>query len=237
MERRRFMKACAAGAFIAASNPQALAARTVSPRYYARTLLVDLEDKPLRASTLAAGTNYIFHYPFGGTPCFLLDLGQPTQRDVPLRTASGQTYVWEGGVGPRRSIVAYSAICAHKLAYPTKQISFISYRSASEGSTFARPNMIHCCAEHSEYDPARGARVVGGPAEQPLAAILLEHDPATDALYAVGTLGGELFDEFFRKYDFRLVLEHGSDTLPKTPVSRTTRVAELARYCEQRVRC
>ncbi|PZP54526.1 MAG: hypothetical protein DI596_12695 [Azospira oryzae] len=237
MERREFMKACAAGALAAASNPQALAIQAVSPRYYARALLVDPADKPLKAASLAVGTNYIFHYPFGGTPCFLLNLGRPTQRDVKLKTARGQTYVWSGGVGPQRSIVAYSAICAHKLAYPTRQISFISYRNASEGSTFARPRMIHCCAEHSEYDPANGARVVGGPANQPLAAILLEYEPATDQLYALGTLGGELFNEFFQKYDFRLVLEHGSDSLPKTPVTRTTRVTELSSYCEQRVRC
>ena len=49
--------------------------------------------------------------------------------------------------------------------------------------------MIHCCSEHSEYDPATGARVLGGPAPQPLSAILLEHDKSNDYLYAVGTLG------------------------------------------------
>jgi len=42
--------------------------------------------------------------------------------------------------------------------------------------------VIHCCSEHSQYDPAEGARVVAGPAPQPLAAILLDHDPASDAL-------------------------------------------------------
>jgi len=31
-------------------------------------------------------------------------------------------------VGANHSIVAYSAICAHRLTYPTREISFISYR-------------------------------------------------------------------------------------------------------------
>lgn len=237
MERRDFMKVCAAGAAMAAAIPGAIASANVSPRFYAHTLLTDAWGKPLKAGSLEAGKNYIFHYPFGGTPCFLLNLGKPTRREVALKTADGKSYLWSGGVGPGRSIVAYSAICAHKLAYPTPQISFISYRSASEGSTFARPSMIHCCAEHSEYDPAAGARVVAGPAEQPLAAILLEHDQASDSLYAVGTLGGELFNEFFRKYDLKLVLEHGSDSKPKTAVADKAKVSALTEFCQQRVRC
>jgi Rieske Fe-S protein len=237
MERRDFLKACAAGATLAASAPQALAAQQASPRYYARALLTDANGDPLRASSLKAGVNYIFHYPFGGTPCFLLDLGKPTQRNVALKTADGQRYVWSGGVGAGRSIVSFSAICAHKLAYPTRQISFISYRGNDESSTFARAQTIHCCAEHSEYDPASGGKVLGGPAEQPLAAILLEHDAAADRLYAVGTLGGELFNEFFQKYEMKLALEHRSDTVPRQPVASSAKVSELAVYCQQRVRC
>jgi Rieske Fe-S protein len=72
--------------------------------------------------------------------------------------------------------------CSHQLTYPTRQISFISYRERSTASRISKPNMIHCCSEHSEYDPAAGARVLGGPAPQPLCAILLEYDAATDAL-------------------------------------------------------
>jgi Rieske Fe-S protein len=237
MERRDFLKACAAGATIAASAPHALAAQQASPRFYARAMLVDALGAPMLAGSLKTGTNYIFNYPFGGTPCFLLDLGKPTRRNVELTTAGGQRYVWTGGVGAGRSIVAFSAICAHKLAYPTRQISFISYRSGEDGSTFARPETIHCCAEHSEYDPADGGKVLGGPATQPLAAILLEYDAATDRLFATGTLGGELFNDFFRKYDLKLTLEHGSDSLPRSPVASTARVSEMAVYCRQRVSC
>jgi len=42
------------------------------------------------------------------------------------------------GVGARHSLVAYSAICAHKLSYPTREISFISYRAEkSARNTYA----------------------------------------------------------------------------------------------------
>ena len=66
-----------------------------------------------------------------------------------------------------------------------------------------------CCADHSVYDPASGARVLAGPAPQPLAAILLEYDAATDELAALGTVGAEQFDAFFTKYEFKLALDHG----------------------------
>jgi hypothetical protein len=60
------------------------------------------------------------------------------------------------------------------MSYPTPQITFISYREKSTASGVMRANTIYCCSEHSEYDPFAGAKVVGGPAPQPLAAILLE---------------------------------------------------------------
>ena len=95
--------------------------------------------------------------------------------------------------------------------------------------------MIHCCSEHSQYDPASGARVVGGPAPQPLCAILLEHDAKTDGLAALGTLGGEIFDRFFAKYEFKLALEPGGSRAHQ-PVTQAT-VKELDNYCKQQIRC
>ena len=76
---------------------------------------------------------------------------------------------------------------------------------------------------------------MAGPAPQPLAAIVLEHDPRDDALYAVGTLGGELFNEFFGKYEFRLALDHGGHA--RTVVENRCIVSELAQYCRQQVKC
>ena len=233
MKRRDFIRICAAGAAIGV-NP--VLAANLKPRFYTRVRLLDELRQPLRASTLAANRNYIFHYPYAATPCFLLDLGKPTQQSVTLKTENGADYEWPGGVGPAHSIVGYSAICAHRLSYPTRQISFISYRDRAGPAKLTRGNMIHCCSEHSEYDPATGARVVGGPAPQPLAAILLEYDSKADALYAVGTLGGEVYDAFFAKFEFKLALEYGANRAQQA-VTGVTVVSELKNYCKQQVQC
>ena len=234
MQRRDFIKVCAAGAAVSAND--LFAAQDLNPRFYFRTQLTDEGGRPLRAASLIAGRNYIFHYPFESTPCFLLNLGRPTVRDVQLKTEGGSTYQWAGGVGPGRAIVGYSAICAHRMSYPTPQISFISYREKSTAFGTMRANTIHCCSEHSEFDPAAGAKVVGGPAPQPLAAILLEHDATSDALYAVGTLGGEMFNAFFAKYEFKLAIDYGSGRT-RLPVAGRTVVMELQQFCKQQVRC
>ncbi|HYA47425.1 MAG TPA: (2Fe-2S)-binding protein [Burkholderiales bacterium] len=231
MQRRNFMFACAASAL--ATSLRAAPA-DAAPRFYARARLVGPDGKSLKARAVPANRNFIFHYPYAGTPCFLLNLGTPTKASAELKTAAAQSYHWPGGVGAGHNIVAYSAICAHRLTYPTREISFISYRSEkSAGSSFAR--VIHCCSEHSQYDPAEGGRVLAGPAPQPLAAILLDYDPASDGLFAVGTLGGEVFNEFFSKYEFRLTLEYGSKA--RSAVEGSCMVSELEQYCRQQVKC
>jgi len=231
MQRREFLKFCAVSA--ASATASGVPAADATARPYPRARLVDARGAPLRASALPVDRNLIFHYPYAGTPCFLLNLGRPVKPSARLLTADKRSYEWRGGVGPRGSIVAYSAICAHQLAYPTKEISFISYR-AEKGAQNRHANVIHCCAEHSQYDPADGARVLAGPAPQPLAAILLEHDARTDELAAVGTLGGEMFNQFFAKYEMRLSLEGGG---ARAPSSAACVVQELENYCRQQVRC
>ena len=233
MKRRDFIGVCAAAGALA-THP-VWGAGDLRPRFYTRVRLVQ-NGKPLRASTLTPNRNYIFHYPYESTPCFLLNLGKPAGQRVALKTETGVAYEWPGGVGPGGSIVGYSAICAHRLTYPTRQISFISYRDKAGPASRARTNVIHCCSEHSEYDPAHGARVLGGPASQPLSAILLEFEPKTDGLFAVGTLGGELFDAFFAKYEFRLALEYGGKRAQQA-VSGDAVVSELRDYCKQQVQC
>ena len=232
MRRRDFIGICTAAA--AGINP-ALAAN-LRPRFYTRVQLVDAARQPLRAASIVANRNYIFHYPYAATPCFLLNLGKPAQQAATLQTEQGVSYEWPGGVGPGSAIVGYSAICAHRLSYPTRQISFISYRGEAGPAKLTRDNVIHCCSEHSEYDPAGGGRVVGGPAPQPLSAILLEYDNRNDSLYAVGTLGGEMYDAFFAKFEFKLALEYG-EKRAQQQVTGTAVVSELRNYCRQQVQC
>ena len=233
MKRRDFVQACAASA-AGAALPRVAGAAPLSARSYARAKLVDERGNAIRVGELKAGANYVFGYPYSATPCFLLRLEKPAPGGVELRTEAGQVYRWEGGVGPGNAVVAYSAICAHKMAYPTRQITFIGYRDGP--SPVAGPGkVITCCSDRSVYDPAAGARVVSGPAPQPLATILLEHDPKADELFAVGTFGGEKFDEFFRKYEFRLQLEMGSHA--RDGVDRTAVVRPMEHYSIQWARC
>ena len=235
MERRRFLGSCVA-AVTGAAGVAALdaAAAQAAPRLYGRSLLVDPKGDPVRAARLAVDTNYLFHYPYAATPCFLLNLGRSVAAPATLRRTDGATYAWQGGVGAARAIVGFSAICAHKLAYPTREVSFIRYQPQPSASSDAK--VIHCCADHSVYDPAQGARVRSGPAPQPLAAILLEHDAATDAIHAIGTAGAEQFDAFFDKYEFKLAMEYGQGKA-RLPVGARTTVHELVNYCRQTIQC
>jgi Rieske Fe-S protein len=233
MRRRSFLGSCAA---LSAASFGALhdAWGDAPARYYTRTQLIDIHGRPIRARELAAETNYVFHYPYASTPCFLLRLPKAPATPTQLKREDGQSYAWNGGVGPERTVVAFSAICAHKLAYPTRDVSFIRYqkdRSATSGGA-----VIHCCADHSVYDPARGARVVSGPAPEPLAGVLLEHDAASDVLHALGTIGAEQFDEFFQKYDMRLGLEYGPGKA-KQPIGAQSIVRELTSYCRTTIQC
>ena len=95
MERRGFIKFCAASAAAIGAPAVAADARV---QLYSRARLVDEKGQPLRAAAIPVNRNLIFHYPFAATPCFLLNLGKavkPTQ----LKTVAGAAYEWKGGIG------------------------------------------------------------------------------------------------------------------------------------------
>jgi arsenite oxidase small subunit len=241
MTRRDFNKLCVAAASLL-SAPGAFAGGKTVLHNYDRVRLVSPSGPPISPNELEAGVNYIFHYPFITTPCFLIDLGIPAHGGQALKTEDGRHYRWQGGVGPQRSIVAFSAICAHMMTHPARAVSFINYRHRAvtfvnaEDQRTRQSQVIYCCSEKSVYDATRGAKVLGGPAPQPLAVILLEYDDAAGALYAVGTAGGEMFDRFFGEYSFRLKLEYKiSDA--RTRITGTTTVMPLSEFCENQVRC
>ena len=234
MDRRSFLESCSAGAAcVSAAVALPGWAAEAKQKDYAPALLVDERGDPLRASELKAQSNYVFHYPFEATPVFLLDLGRP----VPAHSLSTQeqgAYNWPGGVGRNHSIVAFSAICAHQLVYPTREVSFISFRK-TRAQRGVQDGLIHCCAENSQYDPAKGAEVLSGPAKQPLCAVLLTHDPKSDTLTAHATLGPELFDAFFQKYEMKLSFDVGPKA--KNSVRGHTTVSALEKFCKNPIQC
>lgn len=226
-QRRDLMvqAACVAGAWAACSALPVVAAGEV--QRHPRSLLVDANGAPWQARRLKEGEAFLFNYPYTASPVFLIAF-QREVKAAELVTQDKQRYAAPAGVGPNKSIVAFSAICAHKLMYPTTAISFIGLRSGGRGEP---PYVIHCCGDNSRYDPSAGARVVDGPAPQPLAAVLLEWDAGTDQLYAVGTRGGEMFDAFFDKYAMKLELETGSGL--RKPSGATAVVQPAAAYSKQ----
>lgn len=228
--RRDLMRqaACVAGAWAASGLLPAVAG---APRSHPRSMLVDGRGDPFPARRLKVGEPFLFNYPFQASPVFLLALATEV-RGSELATERQQRYAAPAGVGPTKSIVAFSAICAHKMMYPTPAISFIGVRKGV-GSEPAQ--VIHCCGDDSRYDPAQGGRVLAGPAPQPLAAVLLEWDARTDLLHAVGTQGGEMFDAFFEKYAFRLEMELGQRA--KSPATGTAVVKPASEYSRQWQTC
>jgi arsenite oxidase small subunit len=97
-----------------------------------------------------------FDYPLKGQPNVLLDLGQR----VP------------GGVGPDKSIVAYSTLCQHmgcEVAYEKGQRVFA------------------CPCHQTHYDPARLASILQGVATRELPRVRLQ--VRNGAVYAVGVDG------------------------------------------------
>ena len=242
VERRRFVKLCAAAAVTAGANPGLLAAAGTTARLYDRTALVDDDGVPITARRLDVGRTYVFHYPYATTPCFLLDLGRPMRAAVRLSTEAGEPYVWPGGTGRDGSVVAFAAICAHRMTHPAKDVSFINYRHGkvryldSGDRPSERNGVIFCCSEKSVYDPADGARVLGGPAKQPLATILLQSEPGSGALYALGTIGGEMYDAYFEKFAFRLALEHETSDIQR-PAGETSVVMDIEEYSRTIMQC
>ena len=133
MERRDFVKFCAASA-LASAGPGAVAADS-TPRFYSRARLVDEKGAPILAKAIPANRNLIFHYPFAATPCFLLNLGRPASTSVRLKTAANEAYEWKGGVGAGR-------VCRRDPNH--------------------RPGQGGCCGGHAQELPPLPAAMVAG---------------------------------------------------------------------------
>ncbi len=240
-DRRDFIKLCSsAGVALACGGAAALAAPQAPAQAFPRALLVDTQGEPLRPEALPSGQAQIFFYPYRSTPCFLLDLGEALPGGAELQTETGVPYRWQGGVGPNRSVVAFSAICAHKLTHPSPMVSFIGYREQPVGfvnraqQVERRGHVIQCCSEHSLYDPKRGAAVISGPAPQPLAAIELAF--VDGAFHATGVYGGDLFARYFEQFGDRLQLEYAGDGYAE-PAGEQCVVQPMEGYTRNLIRC
>jgi arsenite oxidase small subunit len=146
LSRRALLSAGAAGAVAVAAAAESAEAKG---RTYPELRIVSLDKlRTNRART--------FDYPLKGQANVLLDLGHR----VP------------GGIGPKHSIVAYSALCQHMgcpVAYSRKLRELV------------------CPCHQTRYDVERSGSIIQGLATRPLPRIRLEI--RNGAVYAVGVDG------------------------------------------------
>lgn len=126
-------------------------------------------------------TLYSFDYPLSGEGNMLLNL-DPSFGTPP------------NPVGPKKNIVAYSAICQHLGCIPP----FLSYYPAAEAKQCNFNNgapFLHCICHGSSYDPytadsstGGGASILTGPTVLPLPQCLLETDTAGN-IFATSVIG------------------------------------------------
>jgi Rieske Fe-S protein len=235
MDRRDFIKVCSTGVAAIVAGTQAPLVYSGTAKDFAKVKLVDEAGNPLKAASLSKDEAYVFGYPFAGTPCFLINLPSAAPGGAALKTESGEEYSAAAGVGPNRNIVAYLAVCTHQLAHPEKKGSVIAY-SANNSETAGRAAVITCCAHNSAFDPANGGSVIIGKATQPLPGIRLEHDAATDEIYATGMYGADFLDDYFKKFKSKLNQEFGIGKY-REAASGTAQAVLLSKYSADADRC
>lgn len=109
-----------------------------------------------KVSALEPGRARLFTYPDAASPAYVVKLGRPA----------------EGGVGPDRDIVAFTAVCQHMGCV----------------LGFERGRFV-CPCHASMYDPAAAGQCYQGLATESLAQIELRLDEASGELLAVGIRG------------------------------------------------
>lgn len=237
MDRRRLIKICSVTAALAGLQGGALgSANAAELKEYKRVKLVDDKGQAIKTKTLSTKEAYIFNYPFKGTPCFLINLESKAVGGEKLTADSGE-YTWDGGVGPDARVVALTAICAHQLAYPSKDHTSISYYPPGGNPDAEKSGQIVCCEHARIFDPAHGGKMVAHNKQtQPLASIRLEYDAGKDELYATGVYGAQRFDDFFKAYKQELIDEYGPGVAKQEATDSAT-VVLLSKYSAVRDRC
>jgi Rieske Fe-S protein len=236
MDRRDFIKICTTTAAAVAAGIGAPLAYSGVTKDFQKVKLVDADGNPLKASSLGKDDAYIFHYPFVSTPAFLISLPAAAAAGNDLKTESGESYSSTGGVGANKNVVAFVAICTHQLAHPDPSGSVLGYSAGASETANGQGAVITCCAHNSAFDPAKGANVVTGKATQPLPTIRLEHDAATDEIYATGMVGADMYEDFFKKFKKNLHKEFGIGTY-KNEASGSAKAIPMSKYSAEADHC
>lgn len=153
---------------------------------FPRVQLLDLDGSPLRMARVMTeydlNSNDIvtFNYPLRDEPNFLLNMAPPSGQ-------SGGPSSVLNGVGPSKSVVAFSAICQH-LGCQAPNLAY--YPPGTCPATFNGKNYyLHCACHGSTYDPTNGAAILTGPTVLPLPQVTLEWQASDDSIWATGVTG------------------------------------------------
>jgi len=199
---------------------------------YDKIMLKDADGNPLKASTLVQEENYVFNFPHVATPCFLVKLTGPTEKNVKLTAEDGTEYTFKGGVGKDGSIVAYSGICPHQLAYPNPDVTFFQYVPKGQKTiaySTEKDGLFVCSSHMSAFTPKDGGKRVVGPTKEPLAQIVIEIDE-NDVIWAVGVLGPDKFHEFLKAFKSDFKKFYGNKRKAKKLVKTEAKVLTLKNY-------
>lgn len=115
------------------------------------------------ASQLEVGKPLMYHYPMTNQPCLLVKLGQKAQF----------------GVGPDQDIISFSNICQHLGC-------IYSYSNTATCPSYPPFPGGHCPCHGSHYNFLANGEVVCGPAPRPVPRVIMEYEPKTDELWAIG---------------------------------------------------
>lgn len=220
MNRRDFLKTCGfIGLLIEGKLTISRAGSISEGKFKGKVPLVKGDGNPFNIKEVQRYEPYIFFYPYVSTPCILVDVGERAK----------------GGIGSDESIVSFSLICSHQWSFPTPSETFITYYGPEEASLVDRGNVIQCCVHMSVFDPLRDGKVLDGPADYPLARILLDTDEKGN-IYAVGVAGRDQFAEFFQANGSILSKLYGSLERAKYKV-KESKVMRLRDYTEEEIKC
>ncbi len=231
MDRRSFITgACATIIGAACLDPsESFAGKNDAKlKEFEKAVITGADGKPLKAADLKEGESFIFNYPYASSPAFLINTGSEV----------GANGDWKGGVGEKKSIVAFVAICTHALSYPSKNLSSIAYRHKAEGKYAKKDHMITCCSHGSVFDVDAGGKRIDGPAPAGLTAILLEHDPATDTLTASATYGiPKLHKKFLKRNKKKLRKIYGRKEYKQKVAGKTAPMKKMEEISENIAKC
>jgi ubiquinol-cytochrome c reductase iron-sulfur subunit len=186
--RKRLLRVAAGGATAALGAALVTPAASLGPALRANRLarspwrrgirLVDEKGRPLRADEIEADSFYTA-FPQGADR---EQLGAPL---VVVRLEPAELALPPGRKGwAPEGIVAYSKICTHA------GCAIALYRTPLFEPTSGRPALV-CPCHYSTFDPARGAKVLFGPAGRPLPQLPLAID-SRGGLVAAGSFSGRI---------------------------------------------